>query len=108
MSLTYTAELNDERPFDYLVALQRHHEAAAAAPADWMPWSHRETEARLGNGAAQSARRTRLRYGPGVPTDRQEIQARSPEGHSMRPLLDCRTSSNYAQGDVKKSFRNFT
>ena len=47
MSLIYTAELNGESPFDYLVALQRHHEAAAAAPADWMPWSYREAVARL-------------------------------------------------------------
>jgi transposase len=53
MSLIYTAELNGESPFDYLVALQRHHEAAAAAPADWMPWSYREAAARLGKGAAQ-------------------------------------------------------
>ena len=30
MSLIYTAELNGESPFDDLVALQRHHEAAAA------------------------------------------------------------------------------
>jgi transposase len=53
MSLIYTAELNGESPFDYLVALQRHHEAVAAAPADWMPWSYREAVARLGKGAAQ-------------------------------------------------------
>jgi transposase len=55
MSLIYTAELNGESPFDYLVALQRHHEAAAASPADWMPWAYRETVARLGKGPAQSA-----------------------------------------------------
>jgi transposase len=53
MSLIYTAELNGESPFDYLVALQRHHEAAAAAPADWMPWSYREAVARLGKTAAE-------------------------------------------------------
>jgi transposase len=51
MSLIYTAELNGESPFDYLVALQRHHEAVATAPADWMPWSYRETAARLGPAA---------------------------------------------------------
>jgi transposase len=55
MSLIYTAELNGESPFDYLVALQRHHEAVAAAPGDWMPWSYREAVARLGKGAAQPA-----------------------------------------------------
>ena len=55
MSLICTAELNGEDPFDTLVALQRHHEAVAGAPADWMPWSFRETAARLGKGAAQPA-----------------------------------------------------
>ena len=55
MSLIYTAELNGESPFDYLVALQRHHEAAAAAPADWMPWSYREAAARLGQVAQPAA-----------------------------------------------------
>jgi transposase len=55
MSLIYTAELNGESPFDYLVAVQRHHEAAAAAPADWMPWSYRETAARLAQAAQPAA-----------------------------------------------------
>ena len=55
MSLIYTAELNGESPFDYLVALQRHHEAAAAAPAEWMPWSYREAAARLGQAAQPAA-----------------------------------------------------
>lgn len=53
MSLIYTAELNGESPFDYLVALQQHYEAVATAPKDWMPWSYREAVARLGKGAAQ-------------------------------------------------------
>jgi transposase len=53
MSLIYSAELNGESPFDYLVALQRHHEAAAAAPGDWMPWSYRDAVARLASVAAQ-------------------------------------------------------
>ncbi len=55
MSLIYTAELNGESPFDYLVALQRHHEAAAAAPAEWMPWSYREAVARLGQASQPAA-----------------------------------------------------
>ncbi len=55
MSLIYTAELNGESPFDYLVALQRHHEAVASAPADWMPWSYKETAARLDKSAAPAA-----------------------------------------------------
>jgi transposase len=52
MSMIYTAELNGESPFDYSVALQRHLDAAAAAPADWMPWSYREAVARLGKTAS--------------------------------------------------------
>jgi hypothetical protein len=43
MSLIFTAERNGENPFDYLVALQRHHEKVTDAPADWMPWNYRET-----------------------------------------------------------------
>lgn len=55
MSLIYTAELNGESPFDYLVALQRHHEAVATAPADWMPWSYKEAAARLEKSPSQAA-----------------------------------------------------
>ncbi len=47
MSLIYTAQLADVNPFDYLVALQRHTEAAAAAPGDWMPWSYEQARSRL-------------------------------------------------------------
>ena len=54
MSLIYTTELNGENPFDYLVAVQRHHEVAAAAPAEWMPWCYREALARLGKGPGQT------------------------------------------------------
>jgi transposase len=47
MSLIHTAELNDQPPFDYLVALLRHPEEIAENPAEWMPWTCRETLARL-------------------------------------------------------------
>ena len=47
MSLIHTAELNGVEPFGYLVALLRHPEQIAMAPADWMPWSYSETLARL-------------------------------------------------------------
>jgi hypothetical protein len=47
MSLIHTAEMNRVEPFDYLVALLRHHKKVAATPADWMPWSYRATLARL-------------------------------------------------------------
>jgi transposase len=47
MSLIYTAQLAGVNPFDYLVALQRHIEAAAAGPGDWMPWSYQQARSRL-------------------------------------------------------------
>jgi len=47
MSLIHSAELNGENPFEYLVALQKHHEEVAANPAEWMPWTYRGTLARL-------------------------------------------------------------
>ena len=50
MSLIHTAELNGADPFDYLVALQRHHEEVADEPEDWMPWNYREILARLATG----------------------------------------------------------
>ena len=42
MSLIHTAELCGVQPFPYLVALLRHHEAAADDPAAWMPWNYYE------------------------------------------------------------------
>lgn len=50
MSLIHTAELNRVEPFEYLVALQRHHEDVAASPADWMPWNYKDALARLAHG----------------------------------------------------------
>ncbi len=47
MSLIHTAELNGQNPFDYLVALQRHHEEVTTNPGEWMPWTYRDTLARL-------------------------------------------------------------
>jgi len=47
LSLIYTAQLCDANPFEYLVSLQRHAEAAAASPGDWMPWSYAQARARL-------------------------------------------------------------
>jgi transposase len=52
MSLIHTAELNRQNPFDYLVALQRHADEVAAAPAQWMPWNYRDAIARLVDGRA--------------------------------------------------------
>ena len=43
MSLIHTAELNGVAPFEYLVALQRHHQAVALDPSDWLPWTYEAT-----------------------------------------------------------------
>ena len=40
MSLIHTAELCATNPFDYLVAVQRHCEAVASNPEQWMPWNY--------------------------------------------------------------------
>jgi hypothetical protein len=40
MSLIHTAELSEVAPFDYLVALLRHHEHVADNPGAWMPWDY--------------------------------------------------------------------
>ncbi len=50
MSLIYSAELCRENAFEYLVALQRHPEAVALAPANWMPWNYRVTLDQLASG----------------------------------------------------------
>jgi len=47
MSLIHTAELNGVQPFDYLVALQRHHKDVAQHPSDWMPWNYHQALERL-------------------------------------------------------------
>jgi hypothetical protein len=41
--LIHECELNRVNPLDYPVALQRHADAAKAAPAAWMPWDYRAT-----------------------------------------------------------------
>jgi hypothetical protein len=46
MSLIHSAELNGQAPYEYLVALLRHYEAVAAAPAEWMPWGYADALAR--------------------------------------------------------------
>jgi transposase len=47
MSLIHTCQLNAVNPFEYLVALSRHPVELKACPADWMPWTYRDTLARL-------------------------------------------------------------
>jgi transposase len=46
MSLIHTCELCGTNPFDYLTELQRHAQALAARPSEWMPWNYRERRAR--------------------------------------------------------------
>jgi hypothetical protein len=47
MSLIHTAELNGSAAFEYLVALQRHHEDVALDPSEWLPWNYEATLAEL-------------------------------------------------------------
>lgn len=42
MSLIYTCQLNEAKPFDYLTELQQHAEVLAACPERWMPWNYRD------------------------------------------------------------------
>jgi transposase len=43
MTLIHTCELNDVNPFEYLTQLQRNADDLTAKPADWMPWTYRQT-----------------------------------------------------------------
>lgn len=46
MSLIHTCELEGVDPFDYLVALQRHHESVKQNPGEWMPWNYEQALAK--------------------------------------------------------------
>jgi transposase len=47
MSLIHTCELNGANPFEYLTELLRHSVGLSVRPGEWMPWSYRETLARM-------------------------------------------------------------
>lgn len=47
MSLIHTSELVKENPFEYLLTIQRDTEQVAASPRGWLPWTYRDTLARL-------------------------------------------------------------
>jgi hypothetical protein len=47
MSLIHTCQLNGVNSFDYLVELQRYADLLKKNPVDWMPWSYRDTLARI-------------------------------------------------------------
>jgi len=42
MSLIHTCELNKINAFNYLTEIQKHAEAVALSPADWLPWNYQE------------------------------------------------------------------
>jgi hypothetical protein len=42
MSLIHTCTLCQVNPFEYLQALQIHHEEVRATAALWLPWNYRE------------------------------------------------------------------
>ena len=42
MGLIHTCELNKANPFEYLTAVQKHADAVASCPADWMPWNYQQ------------------------------------------------------------------
>ena len=77
MSLIHTAELNHVAPFEYLVALQRHGDAVAANPADWMPWNYQATLAQQ-NPGPEPPRLADLHGG-------RAFYASLPEGHGQPP-----------------------
>jgi hypothetical protein len=52
MSLIHTCELNEVNAFDYLTELLRHPEELKQNPSEWMPWSYRETLARMARSVA--------------------------------------------------------
>lgn len=55
MSLIHTCTLNGVNPFHYLTEVLRHREELRAAPADWIPWTYRETLQRLAQPDAVAA-----------------------------------------------------
>jgi hypothetical protein len=55
MSLIHTTELNGIPPFEYLVALQRHHQAVALDPSEWLPWTYEATLTELEARASPSS-----------------------------------------------------
>jgi len=48
MSLIHTCQLCGVNSFVHLTELQRHVRELTANPAEWMPWTYRETLARVG------------------------------------------------------------
>jgi transposase len=55
MSLIHTCQLCGINPFDYLTALQEHHNEVREHPAQWMPWNYQQTMARADNTSSVNA-----------------------------------------------------
>jgi transposase len=47
MSLIHTCKLQNINPFDYLVALQKHHIEVSIDPRQWLPWNYKAAVAAL-------------------------------------------------------------
>lgn len=47
MTLIQTAACAGVNPFDYLTELQLHHKEACTRPDEWLPWTYRDSLARL-------------------------------------------------------------
>ena len=54
-SIIYTCHLNNQNPYDYLIALQVQQEHVLAKPDLWLPWNYQDSLAKLVNGANQQA-----------------------------------------------------
>jgi hypothetical protein len=54
-ALIVTTLLHGGDPFHYLTTLFTHHKAAAEVPDDWLPWTYRDTLARLERPIAAAA-----------------------------------------------------
>jgi transposase len=50
MSIIHTAARCSANPFEYLNALQIHHQAMTLHPEQWLPWNYQDTLRRLGDG----------------------------------------------------------
>jgi transposase len=47
MSLIHTCKLQKINPFDYIVALQKHHHEVSRNPSQWLPWNYQAALAGL-------------------------------------------------------------
>jgi hypothetical protein len=87
MTLLHTAQLHGENPFDYLTALQRHEKAVAEKPGEWLPWTYKDTLARMGVNEVLPSSSHPQAPSPNAPTPcsrRKARRDRSPLGRGLR------------------------